>query len=157
MSMIIDRRLNDHNKSATNRERFIRRYKDQLKRAIDGMVSDRSIRDMEKGGDVRIPVKDISEPAFRHGRGGDREMVHPGNRTFNQGDRVARPESGAGRGGEGGSGQGDGSDSFEFSLSREEFMKMFLDDLELPRLARTITGGVAENKLQRAGYTRFGA
>ena len=157
MSMIIDRRLNDHNKSATNRERFIRRYKDQVKRAIDGMVSDRSIKDMEQGGDVRIPVKDISEPAFRHGRGGDREMVHPGNRTFNQGDRVARPESGAGRGGEGGAGQGEGSDSFEFSLSREEFMKLFFDDLELPRLARTIAGSVAEKKLQRAGYTRFGA
>ena len=157
MSMIIDRRLNDKNKSATNRERFIRRYKDQVKRAIDGMVSDRSIRDMEKGGDVRIPVKDISEPAFRHGRGGDREMVHPGNKEFNQGDRIQRPESGAGQGGEGGSGQGEGTDSFEFSLSREEFMKLFFDDLELPRLARTISGSVAEKKLQRAGYTRFGA
>ena len=157
MSMIIDRRLNDKNKSATNRERFIRRYSDQVKRAIDGMVSDRSIKDMEKGGDVRIPVKDISEPAFRHGRGGDREMVHPGNRTFNQGDRVQRPQSGAGSGGEGGPGQGEGTDSFEFSLSREEFMKLFFDDLELPRLARTISGSVAEKKLQRAGYTRFGA
>jgi len=157
MSMIIDRRLNDKNKSATNRERFIRRYKDQVKRAIDGMVSDRSIKDMEKGGDVRIPVKDISEPAFRHGHGGDREIVQPGNKEFNQGDRVQRPESGAGQGGEGGTGQGEGTDSFEFSLSREEFMKLFFDDLELPRLARTISGSVAEKKLQRAGYTRFGA
>lgn len=157
MSMIIDRRLNDHNKSATNRERFIRRYSDQVKRAIDGMVSDRSIKHMDKGGDVRIPVKDISEPAFRHGSGGDREMVHPGNRTFNQGDRIQRPEAGGGSGGEGGSGQGGGSDSFEFSLSREEFMKLFFDDLELPRLARSITGSVADPKLQRAGYTRYGA
>ena len=156
MSMIIDRRLNDKNKSASNRERFIRRYKDQVKRAIDGMVSDRSIKDMEQGGDVRIPVKDISEPAFRHGRGGDREMVHPGNKTFSQGDRVQRPESGSGSGG-GGSGGGEGSDSFEFSLSREEFMKLFFDDLELPRLARTLAGSVAEKKLQRAGYIRYGA
>lgn len=157
MSMIIDRRLNDHNKSATNRERFLRRYKDQVKRAIDGMVSDRSIKDMEKGGDVRIPVKDISEPAFRHGNGGDREAVHPGNKEFSQGDRIARPESGGGQGGEGGSGQGEGSDSFEFSLSREEFMKLFFDDLELPRLARNVTGSVADRKLQRAGYIKYGA
>ncbi len=156
MSMIIDRRLNDKNKSATNRERFIRRYSQQVKRAIDGMVSDRSIKDMEKGGDVRIPVKDVSEPAFRHGQGGDREMVHPGNRTFNQGDRIDRPQGGGG-GGEGGSGQGDGSDSFEFSLSREEFMKLFFDDLELPNLARNITGSVADRKLQRSGFTRYGA
>ncbi len=157
MSMIIDRRLNDKNKSATNRERFIRRYSQQVKRAIDGMVSDRSIKDMEKGGDVRIPVKDVSEPAFRHGQGGDRERVHPGNRTFNQGDRIDRPQGGGGGGGEGGSGQGDGSDSFEFSLSREEFMKLFFDDLELPNLARNITGNVADRKLQRSGYTRHGA
>lgn len=157
MSMIIDRRLNDKNKSATNRERFIRRYSEQVKRAIDGMVSDRSIKDMEHGGSVRIPVKDISEPAFRHGNGGDREMVHPGNRTFNQGDRVQRPEGGQGQGGEGGSGQGNGSDSFEFSLSREEFMKLFFDDLELPNLARNITGSVADRKLKRAGFTRYGA
>ena len=157
MSMIIDRRLNDHNKSATNRERFIRRYKDQIRRAIDGMVADRSIRDMEKGGDVRIPVRDISEPAFRHGSGGDREMVHPGNRTFNAGDRIARPETGGAGGGEQGAGQGDGTDSFAFSLSREEFMKLFFDDLELPRLARTVAGVIAERKLQRAGYIRHGA
>ena len=94
MSMIIDRRLNDKNKSAVNRERFLRRYKDAHPgAAIDGMVSDRSIRDMEKGGDVRIPVKDISEPAFRHGRGGDREIVHPGNRKYVAGDRIPRPEA----------------------------------------------------------------
>lgn len=156
MSMIIDRRLNDHSKSATNRERFIRRYKDQVKRALDKMVAERSIKDMEKGGGVSIPVKDIAEPAFRHGPGGDRDAVHPGNRTFNQGDLIPRPES-SGGGGNGGAGQGEGVDGFAFTLSREEFMKLFFDDLELPRLARTLVGGIVEHKLQRAGYTRHGA
>ena len=33
-----------------------------------------AIRDMERGGQVDIPVKDIAEPAFRHGQGGDREI-----------------------------------------------------------------------------------
>ncbi len=78
MSVIIDRRLNDRNKSAVNRERFIRRYKAQIQRAVSDMVAERSIKDMERGGDVKIPVKDISEPSFRHGDGGDREIVHPG-------------------------------------------------------------------------------
>jgi uncharacterized sporulation protein YeaH/YhbH (DUF444 family) len=159
MSIVIDRRLNDHNKSAINRERFIRRYKDQIKRAIDAMVSDRSIQDMEKGGDVHIPVKDIAEPAFRHGAGGDHDLVFPGNRTYNPGDRIDRPPSGggAGGGGEAGSGQAQGDDRFVFSLSREEFMRMFFDDLELPRLARTSVGTLTERKLQRAGYTHHGA
>ena len=51
MSLIIDRRLNDRNKNATNRERFIRRYKEHVKRAVADMVSERSIKDMEQGND----------------------------------------------------------------------------------------------------------
>ena len=156
MSVIIDRRLNDRNKSAVNRERFIRRYKAQIRRAVTDMVAERSIRDMEKGGDVRIPSRDISEPTFRHGPGGDRETVHPGNREFHAGDRVPRPDGGGrGRGGEGG--EGDGDDGFVFSLSREEFMQIFFDDLELPRMVRTAVGEIKEKKLQRAGYTQSGS
>jgi hypothetical protein len=92
MSAIIDRRLNDRNKSAVNRERFIRRYKSHVQRAVTDMVADRSIRDMERGGEVKIPVRDIAEPALRHGAGGDREYVHPGNRSFQPGDRIVEVE-----------------------------------------------------------------
>ena len=88
MSVIIDRRPNDRSGSAVNRERFMRRYRAQIRRAVDDMVADRSIRDMERGGDVKVPVGDISEPAFRHGAGGEREAVHPGNREFEAGDRI---------------------------------------------------------------------
>lgn len=157
MSVIIDRRLNDRNKSATNRARFMRRYKGHIKRAVSDMVGSRSIKDMEKGGDVRISRKDISEPTLRHG-GGDREMVLPGNREFNPGDKLERPPSGGdGQGnGEGGEGQS-GEDEFVFTLSREEFMNIFFDDLELPRLIRTYVGEIKESKPQRAGYTSQGS
>ncbi len=157
MSVIIDRRLNDRNKSAVNRERFIRRYKAHIQRAVTDMVAERSIRDMEKGGTVNIPVKDISEPSFRHGQGGDREMVHPGNRKFHQGDRIPRPDGGDGKGRGNQGGEGDGEDSFAFTLSREEFMQIFFDDLELPNLVRTQVGEIREKKMQRAGYTPTGS
>ncbi len=157
MSVIIDRRLNDRNKSATNRARFMRRYKGHIKRAVSDMVGDRSIKDMEKGGSVRISRKDISEPHLRHS-GGDREIVVPGNKTFNPGDRMERPPSGGGGKGKGEGGDGDGGeDDFVFTLSREEFMNIFFDDLELPRLIRTYVGQIKEFKPQRAGYTREGA
>lgn len=157
MSVIIDRRLNDRNKSATNRARFMRRYKGQIKSAVSDMVGDRSIKDMDKGGNVRIARKDIAEPSLRHS-GGDREMVLPGNREFNPGDKLERPPSGGqGKGnGEGGEG-GDSEDDFVFALSREEFMSIFFDDLELPRLIRTYVGDIKEFKPQRAGYTQQGA
>jgi uncharacterized sporulation protein YeaH/YhbH (DUF444 family) len=158
MSIIIDRRLNDRNKNATNRQRFIKRYKAQLRRSVADVVADRSITDISRGGEVVIPAKDISEPKFRIGRGGDREMVHPGNKEFNTGDVIAKPKSGGGGGrGSGGEGQGEeGQDNFMFTLSKEEFMNLFFDDLELPRLARTVLGDSDQFTYRRAGYTPSG-
>ncbi len=160
MSMIIDRRLNDRNKNATNRARFIRRYKSQLKRSVADLAAERSITDMGRGGEVGIPVKDISEPKFRIGPGGDREMVHPGNHSFSPGDKIAKPKGGgAGEGEGGGDGQGeggDGQDNFMFTLSKEEFMNLFFDDLELPRLARNMLGDAKQFTFRRAGYTPSG-
>ena len=156
MSIVIDRRLNDRNKSAVNRARFIRRYKEQIQRAVGDLAARRGITDMEKGGDVSIPARDIREPSIHHGPGGDHEYVHPGNHSFNAGDRLPRPQ---GQGGGGGSGEGDGSgseDSFIFTLSREEFLTLFFDDLELPHLVRNYLGDVRDFKMQRAGYTPSG-
>jgi uncharacterized sporulation protein YeaH/YhbH (DUF444 family) len=106
-----------------------------------------------------VPRRDISEPSFGFGRGGDREIILPGNREYVAGDRIPRPEGGAGRGGDGGrqAGEGEGEDAFVFSLSREEFMQIFFDDLELPNLARTTFGRSERATPIRAGYTTTGA
>ncbi len=158
MSVVIDRRPNDRSGSAVNRERFMRRYKAQIRRAVTDMVAGRSIRDLERGGKVSIPVRDVSEPTFRHGAGGDYEHVLPGNRHFQPGDKLPRPEGGDGDGGSGSEGgSGEGTDAFAFSLSREEFMQIFFDDLELPRMVRTTLGEIREQCLQRAGYTTNGS
>ncbi len=156
MNSLIDRRLNGRNKSAVNRARFIRRYKEQIRKAVRGMVNERSITDMDQGGDVNLPIRDISEPTFRHGQGGDREMVHPGNREFTRGDTIDRPRGGAG-GKPGGQGDGDAVDQFTFSLSRAEFLELFFEDLALPNLVRNQIGDTKHTKLRRAGYTTTGA
>jgi len=156
MNSLIDRRLNGRNKSAVNRERFLRRYKDQIRKAVHGMIRDRSIQDMDQGGEINLPARDISEPTFRHGAGGDREMVHPGNREFAKGDTFDRPQGGEGQGGSE-PGEGEAVDQFTFSLSRAEFLNLFFEDLELPHLARTQLGEVSQKKWQRAGYTTTGS
>jgi uncharacterized sporulation protein YeaH/YhbH (DUF444 family) len=121
------------------------------------MVGDRKLSDMESGGEVRVPKKDVSEPSFNFGRGGDREFVLPGNREYVTGDRIPRPEGGGGGGGGNESGgEGDAQDEFVFSLSREEFMQIFFDDLELPRLARTEFGRTHRTKSIRAGFAKTG-
>jgi len=159
MSQIIDRRLNGRNKSAVNRQRFLKRYKSQLKRSVADAVNKRSITDIDSGERVGIPSRDISEPVFHHGKGGSREMVHPGNKEFVAGDRVQRPEgSGGGGSGDGNAGKdGSGEDDFVFDLSREEFMDLLFDDLELPRLVRNQLIGTTEFKHIRAGYSTDGS
>lgn len=158
MAHFIDRRLNGRNKSAVNRQRFIRRYQQQLKKAVSDAVLKRSIQDIDQGESVSIPTRDISEPMFHQGKGGHRDQVHPGNDQFVTGDRVDRPAGGAG----GGSGQGDasnqgeGEDDFVFQISKEEYLDLLFDGLELPNLEKNKLNKISEMKTFRAGYTADG-
>jgi uncharacterized sporulation protein YeaH/YhbH (DUF444 family) len=159
MQQIIDRRLAGKNKSIGNRERFLRRHKDQIREAVKRAIDGRGIRDVERGEDIHIPKKDLTEPVFGHGSGGVREVVHPGNQEYVRGDKIERPKGGQGGGGSGkgqASDQGEGEDDFVFSLSKEEFMQVFFDDLALPNLVRTQLAEVPEWKSHRAGYSNDG-
>jgi uncharacterized protein len=158
MQAIIDRRLAGKNKSLGNRERFLRRYKEQIREAVKRAIDGRGIRDIERGEDIHIPKRDLTEPVFGHGQGGVREVVHPGNQEFVKGDRIERQKSGGGQGSGKGqaSDQGEGEDDFVFALSKEEFMQVFFEDLALPHLIRTQLAEVPEWKSQRAGFTSDG-
>ncbi len=157
LQQIIDRRLAGKNKSIGNRERFLRRHKDQIREAVKRAVTGRGIRDIEQGEDITLPKRDVSEPVFHHGQGGSREMVHPGNKEYVRGDRIKRPEGGAGgQGGGQASDSGEGEDDFVFHLSKEEFMQVFFDDLALPNLVKTQLAEVPEYKSQRAGFSSDG-
>ena len=157
LHQVIDRRLSGKNKSIGNRERFLRRYRDQIKDAVRKAVGDRSIRDIEEGTDITLPRRDVSEPVFNHGPGGTREMVHPGNQEYVKGDRIAKPQGGGSGAGKGASADGGGEDDFVFRISREEFMNYFFDDLALPRLIRTqLLADAPEWKSRRAGFVSEG-
>jgi uncharacterized protein len=158
LTYLIDRRLQGKNKSAVNRERFLRRYKGQIKEAVTRAVKGRSITDMENGEKITIPVKDISEPSFGHAHGGEWESVHPGNKEYQKGDQIDRPKGGGGGSGKGKAGNSDqlSEDDFVFTLTREEFMNYFFEDLELPNLVKTQLTNTTEYKNQRAGYNMSG-
>lgn len=97
---IIDRRLNPKGKSLANRQRFLRRAKAQVMRAVRDASGKRRIRDIDTGGDVTIAPDGVKEPTFhRASSGGIRDVVVPGNKDFIEGDRIPRPPSGGGRGG----------------------------------------------------------
>ncbi len=155
---IVDRRLNPGGKSLENRQRFLRRAQAFVRRAVREQSKERGIRDMEKGGDVSIPVDGVREPTLRRSKdGGRRDMVLPGNREFIEGDTIPRPGGGGGRGGSQGAEEGGGDDDFRFALSQDEFLDLFLDDLELPDLAKRKLEGVESIEWRRAGYSVSGS
>jgi len=159
LQQVIDRRLSGKNKSVGNRERFLQRYRKQIRDAVRHAVSGRSIQDIEQGENITLPRRDVSEPVFGHGSGGSQERVFPGNQDYVRGDHIARPPGGGSGSGAGpGAGQdGSGQDDFEFRITREEFMQYFFDDLALPRLLRTqLLPDVPEWKSHRAGFVSEG-
>ncbi|MBT1158161.1 YeaH/YhbH family protein [Aminobacter anthyllidis] len=156
MPNFIDRRLNPKDKSLGNRQRFLRRARDELKRAINERVRSGKIDTADQDQLIPIPRKGIGEPTFQRApHSGRREEVLPGNKTFGTGDRIPRPAAGSGKGSDPSS-SGDGEDDFQFALSREEVLDLFFEDLELPDLVKLNLKEVVTFRPRRAGFTMSG-
>jgi len=159
MPYIIDRRLNSKNKNTVNRQRFLRRYRKQIKKSVSEAIGRRSITDMDRGEDVSIPREDVNEPVFGHGQGGERNFVLTGNKEFATGDKIQRPPQSEG----GGAGEGDatdsgeGDDEFVFQISQEEFLAFMFEDLALPNMVKRQLADSSEYKMVRAGYSEAGS
>jgi uncharacterized protein len=151
---IVDRRLNPGGKSLENRQRFLRRAKALVRGAVKKSSQDRDIKDVLEGGEVAIPLDGMDEPRFRR-EGGTRDMVLPGNKKFVEGDIIPRPNQRSARGS--GPGEGDSEDAFRFVLTRDEFVDLFLDDLELPDLAKRKLAQTESEGLHRAGFSTSGS
>ncbi len=158
MANFIDRRLNAKGKSTVNRQRFIERYKQQIKKSVSDAVTQRGVTDIDKGESIIIPKKDLSEPMFHQGRGGVKKQIHPGNKEFVEGDKIPKPQENEG----GGAGTGDASDSgegedgFVFQISRDEYLELLFEDLALPNLQKTQLSKIVDYQIHRAGFTNNG-
>src|SRR3954465_10493722 len=154
---IVDRRANPKGKSLSNRQRFLGRARVEVKSAVQEALRKRKVADVEHGEKVAIPTRGISEPIFHHNRRtGKTDHIIPGNKEYVRGDEIPRPTGGEGQGGREGSPDGSGDDAFEFTLTREEFLDMFFEDLELPDLVKKSLKDTTAVDLQRAGYTVTG-
>ncbi|MGC8474971.1 MAG: YeaH/YhbH family protein [Acetobacteraceae bacterium] len=154
---IVDRRLNPGGKSLANRQRFMRRAKQQIRKAVHETAASRGLKDADQGGEVSLPAQGVHEPGFHRDRqGGVRDFVLPGNKEYVTGDTIPRPPAGGGAGSEG-SPDGEGEDEFRFTLSRDEFVELFLEDLELPDLAKRRVVDTESLSWERAGYSVSGS
>ena len=155
---IVDRRPNPKGKSLSNRQRFLARARAEVKSAVQEALRKRKVADVDHGEKVAIPTRGITEPTFHHSRRtGRTEHVVPGNKEYVSGDEIPRPTGGEGRGGSQGSPDGRARMHFEFTLSKEEFLDMFFEDLELPDLVKKSLKETFAVDLQRAGYTVTGS
>ena len=156
-NFFIDRRKNSKNKSAVNRQRFLRRHKAQIKEAVADRLRKRGITDIHNGEKIGISGKDLNEPVFQHGNGGQKTHVLPGNKEFTKGDQLPRPEGGGqGSGAGDASNQGEGMDEFVFEISQQEFLDFLFEDMELPNLTKRQLAGNEEFKRVRAGFANQG-
>jgi uncharacterized sporulation protein YeaH/YhbH (DUF444 family) len=154
---IVDRRLNPGGKSLANRQRFMRRAKSLIRKAVHESAGERSIRDADSAGEVTLPIRGVHEPSLHRARhGGSRDYVLPGNKDYNEGDLIPRPQSSGGGGSEGGD-SGEGEDDFRFALTQDEYVDMFLEDLELPDLAKRAITDAESASWHRAGYSVSGS
>ncbi len=155
---IVDRRLNPGGKSLGNRQRFLRRARELARRAVRDSVKDRSIKDLDRGGDVTVPDRSLREPVLRRASEGVHDYVLPGNKEYLEGDTIPRPPGGGGgRGGSDGSPDGEGQDEFRFALTQDEYLDIFLEDLELPDLRKRKLATAEKMGVRRAGYSTSGS
>jgi uncharacterized sporulation protein YeaH/YhbH (DUF444 family) len=155
---IIDRRLNPKGKSLGNRQRFVRRAKADIREAVREAFKSRKVPDIASSENIRIGAKSVREPSFVLGRGSGRnEYVLPGNRTYRPGDTIPKPETSAGASGSQGSPFGEGHDDFVFTLTKDEFLDVFFEDLALPNMIKAKLKDERVRRPTRAGFTIQGA
>ena len=156
---IIDRRKNPGSKSSDNRQKFIKRTREEIRKSIHDTLDKRSIGGSGDAQNIVINRKGISEPQFGHdSSSGSRDIVLPGNKDFVEGDQLEKPKGGAdgGRGEGKASNEGMGEDEFGFALSNDEFVNILFEDLELPHMISKENKSVQRFELTRSGYTNDG-
>jgi uncharacterized sporulation protein YeaH/YhbH (DUF444 family) len=157
MRYFVDRRLNPKDKNLGNRQRFMRRARSQIKKVVEESIKNRSIADVDEGETISIPPKGIGEPRFAHTpTSGRRERIFTGNKHFNEGDKIEKPDQGGGEGGKQASDDGEGEDSFTFHLTREEFLDIYFEGLELPDLVQKDLKEIQSFAYRRAGFSLSG-
>ena len=159
MSTIIDRRSSG-TRSTANQDRLQRRVRARLKVAVEKMARSGSIEDLANADQpISIPTRDLHEPSFRRDLSdASWERVLPGNKEYQRGDEISKPEGGGGSGkSREGSPDGLGDDEVAIVLSADEFLDLLFDGLALPNLRKTAQGDIQADQWRRAGFIKDGS
>lgn len=154
MSSVVDKRGSNKNRLAGSRKRFIDRYRAYIKKKVNKQIEEKDLEDV--AGDIEINVGSIEEPRARYNRRNGRQRgIHPGNRQFNKGDKISQPKDGSKRGGAGNS-EEETQDDFTFVLTKEEFLDILFEDLQLPNFLKTSNKHMTKTSYVTGGYIKEG-
>jgi len=152
---IIDRRANPKGKNLSNRQRFLDRAKEWVKKKVQEKSISRDITNTG-GESIHISGDGISEPTFDYDYSkGIWDRVLPGNKEYVVGDTIKRDDN-SGRSKKA-SNSGEGTDSFEFILTADEYLNILFDDLELPDLIKESEAAAIMFERRRTGFSTSGS
>ena len=137
MPNFIDRRLNPKDKSLGNRQRFLRRAREELKRSIKDQITTGKIADVDAEHAVPMPRKrhrraELPDAPATAAAG---SMSCPATRTSRRATASPSPARAAAARAQAPA-HGGIEDDFRFVLSREEVLDLFFEDLELPDMVK---------------------
>lgn len=157
---IVDRRNERPNgRYVSDVDRFKRRHRDEIRDYIRKRINDGSVKDFgDKGVDVPIPKKGTSQPTVHHARGGKNTNVLPGNKQYEQGDRMQKPPGGGGGGrGNQASPDGEGEDDFIYvAVSVDEVLSILFEGAELPNMTKLGGKSMMRPESRPDGYATKG-
>jgi len=158
-SVIVDRRP-DKGKSTANRQRVLKRLDSALKAQVDKLIARKKLKEHDAAVEVSVERKDVKEPSFGlDPASGSSGRIVPGNEHYRVGDKIPRDPAqrqGRGTGSGAGDAESEAEDAFRFALSREEYLSLLFDELELPPLLKKELLEIDENRFRRGGVVRYG-
>jgi uncharacterized sporulation protein YeaH/YhbH (DUF444 family) len=154
---VTDRRLNPGGKNSNNRQRFIKRVKKKIENSVTKDLNKRGIEDRSDA-EISISRDGIDEPQFQYDvNHGIWDHLLPGNKEYNVGDTIPRPNGGEDGSGSEGSRDGEGEDDFRFYVTYDEYINAIFGDLSLPDMVKESEKHTMHSSLRRAGFTPVGA
>lgn len=159
--IFVDRRKTGRGKSLPNRQRLLRRIKDAIQAAKPKDIDSGGVKNMTGGAGqavnpVRVAKHSLHEPSLHYAKNsGKHDIVLIGNDEWERGDDFPMNGEEEGQGGVGGPGE-DGEDDFIVNVSREEYLKVFFEDCELPDLLDNHQKEIPEYLPKHAGFQKHG-
>ena len=154
---IVDRRLQSPAARASrNRQRFLRRAKALVSRRCAKLAEPRHQGLLARAARSRSRRRRAASRVCAARQGGMRDTCCPATRSTSKATASRGRQGGGGRPAEA-SDTATARTSSASSLSRDEFLDLFLEDLELPDLAKRRLTSTRGAGLRRAGYSTSGS